>query len=117
MKRSGSTTRRQAIGGFLAGSALLAQQDPFRDHSRVPALDELMKVQDFEAVFFAKEPREVYNYTSYGTESEFTLRRNRQAFEWVELVPRGVADVGTIKTATEIVGTQMAFPIMASPTS
>ncbi len=87
-----STTRRQALGGLtgaLAGSSLLlAQQDPFRDHSRVPAIDELVTVRDFEAVFFAKEPREVYNYTSYGTESEFTLRRNREAFEWVELVSR-----------------------------
>jgi 4-hydroxymandelate oxidase len=119
MKRS--STRRQALGGLsgiLAGSALLrGQQDPFRDHSRVPAIDELGKVQDFEAVFFAKEPREVYNYTSYGTESEFTLRRNRQGFDWVELVSRGVVDVSSIQTATEILGTPMAFPIMASPTS
>ena len=30
------------IGGALAGSALLAaQQDSFRDHSRVPNMDEL----------------------------------------------------------------------------
>jgi len=116
-----TTTRRQALGGLtaaLAGSSLLCgQQDPFRDHSRVPAIDELITVRDFEAVFFAKVPREVYNYTSYGTESEFTLRRNREAFEWVELVSRGIADVSSIKTATEILGTPMAYPIFASPTS
>jgi 4-hydroxymandelate oxidase len=120
MKRPGAT-RRQAIsglGGVIAGSSLLhGQQDPFRDHTRIPAIDELVRVQDFEAVFFAKEPREVYQYTSYGTESEFTLRRNREVFEWVELVSRGAVDVGSVKTATELLGTQMAFPIMASPTS
>jgi len=120
MKRGGSTRRQMmgGLGGVVAASSLLrGQQDPFHDHSRVPGIDELVTLQDFEAVFFAKEPREVYNYTSYGTESEFTLRRNRQAFDWLKLVPRGVADVSTIKTATEILGTPMAFPIMASPTS
>ncbi len=104
--------------GILASSPLLrAQQDPFRDHSRVPGLDELVNIWDFEAVFHAKVSREVYDYTSYGSESEFTLRRNREAFSWVELVSKGVADVPSIQTATEVCGTKMAFPIMLSPTS
>ena len=35
-------TAFRAMAGFLAGSPLLrSQQDPFRDHSRVPALNEL----------------------------------------------------------------------------
>jgi 4-hydroxymandelate oxidase len=116
-----SLTRRRALQGlaaFLASSPLLdSQQDPFRDHSRVPALNELLTSFDFEPVFFAKEPRAIYDYTSYGAESEFTLRRNRQAFDWVELAPRGVVDVSSVNAATEILGTKMAFPIMCSPTS
>ncbi|HZS52162.1 MAG TPA: hypothetical protein VFA54_14945, partial [Bryobacterales bacterium] len=71
-----SLTRRRALQGlaaFLASSPLLdSQQDPFRDHSRVPALNELLTSFDFEPVFFAKEPRAIYDYTSYGAESEFT---------------------------------------------
>jgi hypothetical protein len=58
MKRSSSMTRRAALGGIggaLAGSSLLdAQQEPFRDHSRVPAMDELTSVMEFEAIAFAK---------------------------------------------------------------
>jgi 4-hydroxymandelate oxidase len=121
MKRSDSMTRRAALGGMggaLAGSSLLeAQQDPFRDHSRVPGMDELATVQEFEAVAYARLNREVYTYTSYGAEGEFTLRRNREAFDWVELIPKGVVDVSSVKTATELLGTPMAFPIMASPTA
>ena len=47
--RRGLTRRRALLGtaGFLAGSPLLrSQQDPFRDHSRVPAMNELLTVFD-----------------------------------------------------------------------
>lgn len=108
----------RALAGFLAGSPLLrSQQDPFRDHSRVPRLDELLTALDFEAVAHAKVPRSAYDYTSYGSAGEFTLRRNREAFDWVKLVPRVVADGSSLSTATEVLGTKMAFPIMISPTA
>ena len=116
-----SLTRRgalRAMAGFLAGSPLLrAQQDPFRDHSRVPGLNELRTVLDFEPVAYARLPRQTYDYTSYGADGEFTLRRNREAFDWVDLVPRGVADVGSISTSTEVLGTKMEFPIMVAPSA
>ena len=105
MKRPDSMTRRAALGGIggaLAGSALLnAQQDPFRDHSRVPGMDELTTVTEFEAIAFAKMPRDFFMYMAHGGEGEFTLRRNREAYDWVELVPKGVVDVSTVQTATE----------------
>jgi 4-hydroxymandelate oxidase len=116
-----STTRRNALrgmAGFLAASPLPeAQQDSFRDHSRVPGLDELLNSFDFEPVAHAKLTREAYDYTSYGAAGEFTLRRNREAFDWVELVPKAVADVSSIQTATEVLGTKMAFPVMVAPSA
>jgi isopentenyl diphosphate isomerase/L-lactate dehydrogenase-like FMN-dependent dehydrogenase len=106
-----------ALAGFLAGSPLLQSQlDPVRDHSRVPAMKELMTSFEFEAVMYAKQTRPVYNYRAYGEESEFTLRRNRQAFDWVKLVTNQTS-TATIQTATEVFGTPMAFPIMISPTA
>src|SRR5664279_2792755 len=100
MKRSNSMTRRAALGGIggaLAGSSLLdAQQDPFRDHSRVPAMDELTSVMDFEAIAFAKMQGDSFQYMAHGGEGEFTLRRNREAYDWVELVPKGVVDVSSV---------------------
>jgi isopentenyl diphosphate isomerase/L-lactate dehydrogenase-like FMN-dependent dehydrogenase len=106
------------LGAGVAGSALLkSQQDPLRDNSRVPGIDELKTVIEFEAVAYAKLPRESYIYTAYGSEGEFTLRRNREAFDWVELVPRGIADVSPLSTTTEILGTAMKFPILASPSA
>jgi 4-hydroxymandelate oxidase len=113
-------TRRKALcglAGFLAGSPLLrGQQDPFRDHSRVPALNELLTTFDFEPVCYAKVPREYYDYMAYAEQGEFTLRRNREAFDWVHLVPRGVVNVSAVQTGTEVLGTKMSFPILVSPT-
>ncbi len=116
-----SVSRRGALcglAGFLAGSPRLgAQQDPFRDHSRVPAMDELVTAFDFEPVAYAKVPREAYDYTALGVEGEFTLRRNREAFDWVDIVPRAVADVSSVNTSTEILGMKMDYPIMIAPTA
>jgi len=47
-----------------------AQQDPFRDHSRVPNMHELGTVTEFEAVAFAKMPRELFMYMAHGGEGE-----------------------------------------------
>jgi 4-hydroxymandelate oxidase len=116
-----SLSRRDALcglAGFLAGSPRLAgQQDPFRDHSRVPGIDELVTAFDFEPVAYAKVPREAYDYTAQGVDGEFTLRRNREAFDWVSIVPKSVVDVSSIQTSTEILGTKLAFPIMVAPSA
>src|SRR6266542_376486 len=88
----------RAMAGFLAGSPLLrSQQDPFRDHSRVPGLNELITAFDFEPIAYAKVLRYNYDYMAYGTDSEFTLRRNRQAFDWAQLVPRRTHGAGPIQ--------------------
>ena len=79
-------------------------------------MNELLTAFDFEAVAYAKQPRSVYNYRAYGSDGEFTLRRNREAFDWVELIPRHVA-AGPVSTGIELFGTKMAFPILVSPTA
>ena len=79
-----------ALGGLAAGapSALQAQIDPrhFRDHRRAPGLPEMRDAYDFEEIAFANLPRQVYDYTAQGANGEWTARRNRHAFEWVDRV-------------------------------
>ncbi|HTI52123.1 MAG TPA: alpha-hydroxy-acid oxidizing protein, partial [Planctomycetaceae bacterium] len=84
---------------------------------RIPGLNELVTAFDFEPVAYAKVPRYAYDYTAYGTDSEFTLRRNREAFEWVELIPNQASNAAPLQTATEILGTKMDFPILVSPSA
>lgn len=116
-----SIGRRKALAGFaafLAGGRLLpGQQDRFRDHSRVAGLDEMRDVFDFEAAAYERLDRATYNYTARGGGSEFTTRRNREAFDWVQLVPRAVGPSSPVQTATEILGTPMEFPLMLAPSA
>ncbi len=119
-----SMTRRNALAalaGMVAGSPLLlAQQDPhgvLRSHKRVPSIDEMETVFDFEPICFANIPLARFDYTAHGDGSEFTLRRNRTAFEWVDVVPGKAVDPKSVNLASELFGTRMAFPIMIAPSS
>jgi 4-hydroxymandelate oxidase len=108
----------RGMAGLAASSAVAAaQQDPFRDHSRMPALREMVTAVDFEPVAHARTLHQAYDYMSYGSDGEFSLRRNREAFDWVKLVPRRMVDVSSIQTASELLGTKLAFPMLISPTA
>jgi isopentenyl diphosphate isomerase/L-lactate dehydrogenase-like FMN-dependent dehydrogenase len=120
-------SRRRALAGlagFVAGASLTgrrlsAQADPrpFFEHRRTPGLDEMLTPFDFEPVLFANVPLQVYDYTAHGDGSEFTLRRNRQAFDWVDLVPGRPIASESVNLATEVLGTPMAYPILVAPTA
>jgi 4-hydroxymandelate oxidase len=112
-------TRRRALRNlamFVAGSPLVkAQQDPLRDHSRVRGLFELETTFDFEPVAYAKITRSAYDYTSYGADGEFTLRRNREAYDWVELIPSAVSVKPQMNTT--LFGQAMDYPLLIAPTA
>jgi 4-hydroxymandelate oxidase len=118
-----SVTRRQALlglAGVFASSPLLhGQQDPrpLKDHKRVPGLDEMMTAFDFEPVCFGNMTLRNYDYMAHGADSEFTLRRNREAFEWVDLVERPGVAAPSVDTSTEVLGIKMAFPIFIAPST
>src|SRR5882757_7455904 len=88
-------SRRKAmahLAGLMAASpiaASLAQTDPrpLSEVRRAASLAEMQTAFDFEPVFFGNVPVKTYDYTAHGDGSEFNLRRNRQAFDWVNIVP------------------------------
>jgi isopentenyl diphosphate isomerase/L-lactate dehydrogenase-like FMN-dependent dehydrogenase len=116
-------TRRRALAGlagFLAGAPLLrAQQDArrFSEHRRALGIDEMKNVWDFEAVFGANVSQAIRDSTAHGDGTEWTLRRNREAFEWVDLVPGKAVDPESVNLSTTIYQTAMNSPIMIAPTS
>jgi L-lactate dehydrogenase (cytochrome) len=61
-------------------------------------------------------PRAVFDFVDGGAEDEVTLRRNRAAFEEVDLVPRVLRDVGEIDLRTEILGCPSSLPLALAPT-
>ena len=111
------------LAGFLAGSpiaAVAAQTDPrpLSEHRRALSLAEMQTSFDFEPVFFGNVPLQVYDYTAHGDGSEFTLRRNRQAYDWVDIVPaRAAVPASQVDLSSELLGVKMKFPIIVAPTA
>jgi 4-hydroxymandelate oxidase len=119
-------SRRTALArlaGLMAGSpiaAAVAQSAPrpLGEHRRALSLAEMQTSFDFEPVFFGNVTLPVYDYTAHGDGSEFTLRRNRQAFDWVDIVPgRAVVPTSQIDLSSELLGVKMKFPIIVAPTA
>jgi isopentenyl diphosphate isomerase/L-lactate dehydrogenase-like FMN-dependent dehydrogenase len=75
----------------------------------------MMTAFDFEPICFANMPLASYDYMAHGSDSEFTLRRNREAFDWVELVERPGTSPDAVNTATEVLGIRMEYPIFVAP--
>jgi 4-hydroxymandelate oxidase len=55
-------------------------------------------------------------YYSAGADDEVTLRREREAFERLRLVPRVLRGVDRADTSTAVLGTPVRAPIMVAPT-
>jgi isopentenyl diphosphate isomerase/L-lactate dehydrogenase-like FMN-dependent dehydrogenase len=106
---------------FGSPAALEGQLDPrpIREHVRTPGLWEMVDIFDFEPVCFANMPQALYDFMARASGSEWTLRRNRHAFDWVEIVERPGAGVRAeaVDTSVELFGQQMAFPILIAPST
>jgi 4-hydroxymandelate oxidase len=118
-----SVTRREALfalaGVLTAARRVDAQQDPrpLKDHKRIHGLDEMLTAFDFEPVCFGNMTQAAYDYMAHGADSEFTLRRNRDAFDWVELIERPGATPDSVDTSTEVLGLKLAFPVLVAPST
>ena len=120
--KQGMTRRHALVGlaGFLAGSPLLrAQQDawPLTEQKRALGIGEMRNVWDFQGVFHANVSDTIYAYTAQACGTEWTARRNRHAFEWVDLVAGKAVDPRSVNLATQVYGTKMAYPIMIAPSA
>jgi 4-hydroxymandelate oxidase len=121
-----SPSRRNALArltALIAASpiaAAVAQSDPrpLGEHRRALSLAEMQTSFDFEPVFFGNVPLPVYDYTAHGDGSEFTLRRNRQAYDWVDIVPaRAAVPISQVDLSSTLLGVKMKFPIIVAPTA
>jgi isopentenyl diphosphate isomerase/L-lactate dehydrogenase-like FMN-dependent dehydrogenase len=113
-------TRRQALRNltlWAASSPLLrAQQEVPYTPERTPQLNDLVNVLEFEPVAKAKLPAETYDFIAGGVDDEWTLRRNREAFQWITLRPRMLVGVSRLDLSLDLFGQKIEMPILVSPT-
>jgi 4-hydroxymandelate oxidase len=71
--------------------------------------------QGLERAAAALLPPDVADYFAGGAGEEGALAANRAAWRAVELAPRVLAGVGTASTATSVLGTPVAAPVLVAP--
>jgi len=112
--------RRDAMRSLLvwmAGSPLLrAQQEVSYHPERMPLIDDLVNVFEFEPVAKSKLPKTNYDFIAGGVDDEWTLRRNREAFQWITLRPHMLVDVSKLDLSTTLFGQKIEMPILVAPT-
>ena len=76
---------------------------------------EPLSVADYELLAEARLEPGPWAYLAGGSGDEWTLRENRAAFERWTFRPRVLCDVSEISTATTVLGTAVAVPVVVAP--
>jgi isopentenyl diphosphate isomerase/L-lactate dehydrogenase-like FMN-dependent dehydrogenase len=74
-----------------------------------------VNVWDYERLAAGKLDPNAHAYFAGGAGDEVTLRDNLAAFERRKLRPRVLVDVRNVSTATTVLGTEVALPILIAP--
>lgn len=61
-------------------------------------------------------PRMIFDYLDGGADDEVTLRRNRDGFSKVQLMPHVLRDVSDIDLSTTVLGQPIDLPVILAPT-
>jgi isopentenyl diphosphate isomerase/L-lactate dehydrogenase-like FMN-dependent dehydrogenase len=74
-----------------------------------------VNILDYERLAEEKLDANAHAYFAGGAGDEVTLRDNVAAFERRKLRPRVLVDVGAVSTATTVLGTEIALPVLIAP--
>jgi L-lactate dehydrogenase (cytochrome) len=73
-------------------------------------------IDDLRRAAQRRLPYPIFDFIDGGAEDERTLRRNRDGFERYLLAPHVLRDVSEVDTATTVLGTRIALPVIVAPT-
>jgi L-lactate dehydrogenase (cytochrome) len=94
---------------------LLAPRPPELDPT-ARRLARAASVSDLRAIARRRAPRAVFDYADGAADTEIGLRRSREAFARVELIPRALRDVSAVDPSTTIFGRPSSLPLAFAPT-
>ena len=78
-------------------------------------MSEFPTLQDLVWAAREKLPRPVWDFVTFGSESETTLRRNRRALDSLAFVPRIMQDVSEVDPTSELLGLKLRIPVLLAP--
>jgi len=76
---------------------------------------ELFNVNDFELAAKLKLEKSIYEYIAGGAGDEYTLKRNSEALEHLQLVPRILRSSDTVQTNIKLLDHQLTYPLFVAP--
>lgn len=80
------------------------------------SLKNCFSILDLREVARRRLPSPIFHMLEGGAEDERTLQRNTAAFDEIKLIPKCLVDVSAAKTATRILGQDLAWPMLCAPT-
>lgn len=80
-------------------------------------LNDCHNFQDFRELARRRLPTPIFHYIDGAADDEVTYRRNTQAYDDVDLVPRVLAGVEDIDMSVTIFGKKLAMPLYCAPTA
>ena len=90
--------------------------DQASDADVIDAADQALNVFDFHPVAKRNLPIAHYAYMATGTDSDDTLRANREGFQRFQLRTRRLIDISEIDMSVDILGRTWETPIVIQPT-
>lgn len=82
----------------------------------MPSLKNCHNINDLRIRAKQKLPGPMFHYIDGGSDDEWTLQRNTQAFDDYELMPSCLVDVGDIDLKSKILGASLDLPFFLAPT-
>ena len=94
----------------------LVQFRKFEFTSAKRKLNKAANIEDLRKICKRRLPRGVFDYIDGAAEDERTLRKNSSIYAKVAFKPRVLRDVADIDVSTSVLGSQVSFPLIISPT-
>jgi glycolate oxidase len=76
---------------------------------------EFPTLQDLVWEARGKLPRPVWDFVTFGSESETTLRRNRRSLDSLAFLPRILRDVSEVDPSASLLGIPLRIPVILAP--
>jgi isopentenyl diphosphate isomerase/L-lactate dehydrogenase-like FMN-dependent dehydrogenase len=107
------------LGGVarLAPAYDLSSASPSSSGFKLPKLEDVLSVEEFEPLARAVLPPAHYGYLATGTEDDRTVAWNHEAFRTLEIRAHRFADVSKLNTGVEVFGEHWPLPLYLSAVS
>lgn len=82
----------------------------------MPSLKKCHNIYDLRLRAKSKLPAPMFHYIDGGSDDEWTLRRNTEAFEDYQLVPQQLRNIENINLKKKVLGCELDLPFFLAPT-